>query len=168
MSQYKKSAVFAMACGSVTALLGIIAMVGRQESLSYIAVGATMVINTVLHFESYISGVLCENRRQSNTLAMGVTEAVLLLFFAAGLPTMGWREFVVLFSCYLVFNGASLMVIPSAVARSCGIAAVTLDAAQFLFGRGFGTPAAVLVGANLFLNGAERIVMSALGGKKEK
>ena len=51
LSQYKKSAILAMACGAVTVLLGIPAMFGAGQSMA--AVGVVMVINTVLHYESY-------------------------------------------------------------------------------------------------------------------
>ena len=167
MNQYKKTAIFSMACGSIAVLLGFIALMWRRESVSYLAVGTTMVINTVLHFESYISELRLENRRQPNTLAMAITEMFLLVFFAVCLKDMGWCEFIILFSTYLVFNGTSLMAIPSPFARYCGATAALLGGTQFLFGREFGTIAAVFVGANLILNGGERIVMSALGGKKK-
>ncbi len=163
--QYKKSAILAMICGLVTAMLGIWAFTG--EEASRIAVFVTMLINTALHCESYCTTLLFEHRKNANVLSMAIAEAILLSFFVIAMRGLGWREFVLLFAVYLVFNGTSLIAIPSAFSRCCGAAAAALGALLFYFGREPGFAAAVLTGLNLILNGGERIVMSALGGKKK-
>lgn len=167
LKQYKLSALFAMACGLVSVALGFFAMAAPgKESASYIAVTVTMVINTALHYESCCTSYLTEKRKQPNVLSMAVAESVLLLFFGVCLIEMGWTEFVILFSVYLVFNGTSLAAIPSAFARGCGIVTFVLGAALFFFGREYGTAGAALVGINLIVNGTERMIMSGLNGKK--
>ena len=163
LSQYKKSALFAMTCGIVTVLLGILAFAGSGAA----AICAVMVLNTVLHYESYFTTLYLEHRKNSNVLAMAISETILLGFLAITLRSMGWQEMVIVFSVYLVFNGTSLMAIPSAFSRYCGIIAAVLGAMLFCFGREPGTMAAVLTGINLIVNGGERIVMSILGGKKK-
>ena len=169
LKQYKWSALLAMACGLMTVALGIFAMAAPgKESASHIAVMGTMVINTALHYESYYTAWKTENRKQGNVLSMAVAESVLLLFFGVCLTNMGWTEFVILFSVYLVFNGTSLTAIPSSFARGCGVTALVLGAALFFFGREPGTAGAALVGVNLIVNGGERVIMSGLNGKKKK
>ncbi len=169
LRQYKWSALLAMACGLVSAALGIFAMAAPgKENASYLAVMATMVMNTALHYESCCTSYIREKRKQPNVLSMAVAESVLLLFFGVCLVKMGWTEFVILLSVYLVFNGTSLTAIPSAFARGCGIVTIVLGAALFLFGRESGPAGAVLVDVNLIVNGAERIIMSGLNGKKRK
>lgn len=166
LSQYKKSAILAMACGLVTAVLGLFAMCGRAQSMA--AVAAVMVINTGLHYESYFVTKRMEHRKNTSVLTMAIAETILLTFFALSLARQDWQEFAVLFAVYLVFNGTSLMAIPSAFSRYCGIAAAALGAMLFYFGREPGGLAAILTGINLIVNGAERVVMSILGGKKRK
>lgn len=169
LKQYKWSALLAMACGLVSAALGFFAMAAPgKESVSYLTVMATMVMNTALHCESCCTSYIMEKRKQLNVLSMAVAESILLLFFGVCLMKMGWTEFVILFSVYLVFNGASLAAIPSAFARGCGVVTIVLGAAQFLFGRESGPAGTALVGINLIVNGTERIIMSGLNGKKRK
>lgn len=163
--QYKKSALLAMVCGLATVLLGIWAFTGEKASLT--AIFATMLMNTALHYESYCTTLIFEHRKNTNVLTMAIAETVLLTFFAVALRDLGWREFSLLFSVYLVFNGTSLIAIPSAFSRWCGAAAAALGALLFYFGREPGFAAAVLTGANLIVNGGERMIMSALGGKKK-
>lgn len=162
LNQYKKSALFAMACGLVTVLLGVFTLRGYGAA----AICAAIALNTLLHYESYFTTLLLEHRKNSNVLAMAIAETILLVFFAIALKSMGWQEIVILFSVYLVFNGTSLMAIPSAFSRYCGIAAAVLGAILFCFGREPGTLSAYLAGINLIVNGAERTIMSILGGKK--
>ena len=166
LSLYKKSAILAMACGAVTVLLGILAMLGGWQSMA--AVGIVMVINTALHYESYIVTKLTDHRKNTNVLTMAIAETILLTFFALCLARQDWKEFAVIFAVYLVFNGTSLIAIPSGFARCCGIAAVACGALLYYFGREPGMLSWILVGINLIVNGAERIVMSALGGKKKR
>ena len=166
LSQYKKSAILAMACGAVTVLLGIPAMFGAGQSMA--AVGVVMVINTVLHYESYFVTKQFERRKNTNVLTMAIAETILLSFFALCLSRQDWKEFAAVFAVYLVFNGTALMAIPSGFARCCGIAAAALGAALFFLGRESGTMAWVVTGINLIVNGAERIIMSAMGGKKKR
>lgn len=167
LCRYKSSALFAMICGALTMLLGIVSMIFRREAVSYGAVTAVMIINTALHYESFFSALRREKKRQSNVLSMAIAETVLLLFLAVTLRAMGWREFVILISVYLVFNGTSLMGIPSAFSQGCGMLASVLGAALFLLGRQYNSAASFLAGINLIVNGAERIGMSILGGKKQ-
>ena len=164
--QYKKSAILAMICGLLTVLLGIWAFTGEKASLT--AISATMLINTALHYESYCTTLVFERRKNTSVLTMAIAETVLLSFFAIALRDLGWREFSLLFSVYLVFNGTSLIAIPSTFARCCGAAATALGALLFYFGREQGVVAAVLTGVNLIVNGGERMIMSALGGKKKR
>lgn len=164
LSQYKKSAVLAMICGLVTVALGLVAICGQMQSVA--AVSIVMVINTALHYESYFVTKLVEHRKNTNVLTMAIAETVLLSFFA--LCLQDWQEFSLVFAVYLVFNGTSLMGIPSAFARYCGILAAALGAILYFFGREPGTMAWVITGINLIVNGAERIIMSALGGKKKR
>ena len=166
LSQYKKSAILAMACGAVTVLLGIPAMFGAGQSMA--AVGVVMVINTVLHYESYFVTKQFERRKNTNVLTMAIAETILLSFFALCLSRQDWKEFAAVFAVYLVFNGTALMAIPSGFARCCGIAAAACGALLYYFGREPGMLSWILVGINLIVNGAERIVMSALGGKKKR
>ncbi len=166
LKQYKWSALLAMACGLVTVALGIFAIAGNERA-AYIAVVGTMVINTALHYESCCTAWKTERKKQPNVLSMAVAESVLLLFLGVCLTKMGWTEFVILFSVYLVFNGTSLTAIPSAFARGCGIATLVLGAALFFFGRESDTVGSALVGVNLIANGAERVILSGLNGKKK-
>ena len=166
LSQYKKSAILAMACGVIAALLGIAAMLGQMQSL--FAVSAVMIINTALHYESYFVTKHFEHIKNTNVLTMAIAETILLVFFAVSLVQQDWQEFAAVFAVYLVFNGTSLMAIPSGFARCCGIAAAALGAALFFLGRESGTMAWVVTGLNLIVNGAERIIMSAMGGKKKR
>ena len=164
--QYKKSAIGAMVCGLVTVLLGLWAFSGEKASMS--AVSVTMLINTLLHYESYCTTLFLEHRKNTSVLTMAIAETVLLSFFAIALRDLGWREFILLFSVYLVFNGTSLIASPATFARWCGAAATALGALLFYFGREPGFAAAVLTGVNLIVNGGERVIMSALGGKKKR
>ncbi len=164
--QYKKSALLAMACGLATVLLGIWAFTGEKASLT--AIFATMLINTALHYESYCTTLIFEHRKNASVLTMAIAETVLLTFFAIALREIGWREFSLLFAVYLVFNGTSLIAIPSLFARCSGAAATALGALLFYFGREPGVAAAVLTGLNLIVNGGERVIMSSLGGKKKR
>lgn len=166
LSLYKKSAILAMACGAVTVLLGIPAMFGAGQSMA--AVGVVMVINTALHYESYIATKITEHRKNTNVLTMAIAETVLLTFFALCLARQDWQEFAAVFAVYLVFNGASLIAIPSGFACCCGIAAAVFGALLYYFGREPGMLSWILVGLNLIVNGAERIIMSAMGGKKKR
>lgn len=166
LSQYKKSAILAMTCGLVTVLLGLFAIRGQVQSMAAVAV--VMVINTVLHYESYYVTELVEHRKNTNVLTMAIAETILLLFFALCLTEQTWKEFALLFAVYLVFNGTSLIGIPSGFARNCGIVAAALGATLFFLGREPGTLAWILTGLNLIVNGVERIIMSALGGKKKR
>jgi len=115
-----------------------------------------------------VVGLLTEKRKQGNVLAMAIAETVLLTFFAVTLRHPEWKELIILFSVYLVFNGTSLIAIPSTFARYCGIAATVLSAVLFYFGQEAGALANILVGINLIVNGGERVVMTILGGKKKK
>ena len=166
LSLYKKSAIFAMACGAVTVLLGILAMLGAWQSMA--AVGIVMVINTALHYESYIVTKLTDHRKNTNVLTMAIAETILLPFFALCLARQDWQGFAAVFAVYLVFNGTSLMAVPSSFARNCGILAAALGAALFFLGREPGAMAWVVTGLNLIVNGAERVIMSAMGGKKKR
>ncbi len=166
IQQYKKSAILAMICGLVTVLLGIWAFTGEKASLT--AVSATMLINTALHYESYCTTLFFEHRKNTSVLTMAIAETVLLSFFVIALRDLGWREFCLLFAVYLVFNGTSLIAIPSTFARWCGAAAAALGALLFYFGREPGFAAAFLTGLNLIVNGGERVIMSALSGKKKR
>lgn len=166
LSQYKKSAILAMACGAATVLLGILSMFGAGQSMA--AVGVVMVINTVLHYESYFVTKQFERRKNTNVLTMAIAETILLSFFALCLARQDWQEFTAVFAVYLVFNGTALMAIPSGFARSCGIAAAVFGALLYYFGREPGMLSWILVGINLIINGAERVIMSAMGGKKKR
>lgn len=166
LSQYKKSAILAMACGAVTVLLGIPAMFGAGQSMA--AVGVVMVINTALHYESYFVTKQFERRKNTNVLTMAIAETILLSFFALCLARQDWKEFTAVFAVYLVFNGTALMAIPSGFARCCGIAAAVFGALLYYFGREPGMLSWILVGINLIVNGAERVIMSAIGGKKKR
>lgn len=166
LSQYKKSAILAMICGLVTIAFGLAAILGQAQSMAAVAI--VMAINTALHYESYIVTKLVEHRKNANVLTMAIAETILLAFFAVSLVQQDWTEFVQLFAVYLVFNGTSLMGIPSGFARGCGILAAALGAFLYFFGQAPGTPARLLIGINLIVNGAERIIMSALGGKKKR
>ncbi len=166
IQQYKKSAIFACVCGLVTVLLGIWAFTGEKASQA--AVLVTMLINTGLHYESYTTALIFDHKKNTNVLTMAIAETVLLSFFAIALNNLGWREFSLLFAVYLVFNGTSLIAIPSTFARWCGAAAAALGALLFYFGREPGIAAAVLTGVNLIVNGGERVIMSALSGKKKR
>ena len=166
LSQYKKSAILAMICGLVTAGLGLFAILGQAQSKAAVAI--VMVINMALHYESYFVTKLVEHRKNTNVLTMAIAETILLSFFASCLVQQDWKEFALVFAVYLVFNGTSLMGIPSAFARNCGVLAAALGAILYFFGREPGTAAWILTGINLIVNGAERIVMSALGGKKKR
>ena len=166
LSQYKKSAILAMACGAVTVLLGIPAMFGAGQSMA--AVGVVMVINTALHYESYFVTKQFERRKNTNVLTMAIAETILLSFFALCLARQDWKEFTAVFAVYLVFNGTALMAITSGFARCCGIAAAVFGALLYYFGRENGAQAWIMIGLNLIINGAERIIMSAMGGKKKR
>lgn len=166
LSQYKKSAILAMICGMVTIAFGMAAIFGQAQSMA--AVVIVMAINTALHYESYIVTKLVEHKKNTNVLTMAIAETILLPFFAVSLVQQEWQEFVAVFAVYLVFNGTSLMAIPSGFARNCGILAAALGAALFFLGREPGTMAWVVTGLNLIVNGAERIIMSAMGGKKKR
>lgn len=164
--RYKKSAILAMVCGVIAALLGIAAMLGQMQSL--FAVSAVMIINTALHYESYFVTKHFEHKKNTNVLTMAIAETILLSFFALCLVRQDWQEFAAVFAVYLVFNGTALMTIPSGFARSCGIAAAVFGALLYYFGREPGMLSWILVGINLIINGAERIIMSAMGGKKKR
>lgn len=166
LSRYKKSAILAMACGAVTVLLGIPAMFGAGQSMA--AVGVVMVINTVLHYESYFVTKHFEHIKNTNVLTMAIAETILLSFFALCLSRQDWKEFAAVFAVYLVFNGTALMAIPSGFARCCGIAAAVFGALLYYFGRENGAQAWIMIGLNLIVNGAERVIMSAMGGKKKR
>lgn len=166
LSRYKKSAILAMACGAVTVLLGIPAMFGAGQSMA--AVGVVMVINTALHYESYFVTKQFERRKNTNVLTMAIAETILLSFFALCLARQDWQEFAAVFAVYLVFNGTALMAIPSGFARCCGIAAAVFGALLYYFGRENGAQAWIMIGLNLIVNGAERVIMSAMGGKKKR
>lgn len=166
LSQYKKSALFAMACGLIAAVLGLVAIRGQGQSMAAVAI--VMVINTVLHYESYFVAKFTDHKKNTSVLTMAIAETVLLSFFTLCLVQQDWKEFTLVFAVYLVFNGTSLMAIPSGFARNCGILAAVLGAILYFFGREPGTMAWVLTGINLIVNGAERIIMSALGGKKKR
>lgn len=167
LKQYKPSALLAAFCGIVTMVLGIIAAAAhRIQNVSCAAIGITMVINFALHLESYLVNKRMGNR-QSNVLTMVITEGIALLFIVVRiLPNLDWKAFMVLFSFYLVFNGASLMAIPSKFAVCCGSIAVLTGTLLYFFGCRWSSCSAVLVGINLLVNGFERVIMSLMGGKK--
>ena len=99
---------------------------------------------------------------------MAIAETILLSFFALCLSRQDWKEFAAVFAVYLVFNGTALMAIPSGFARCCGIAAAVFGALLYYFGRENGAQAWIMIGLNLIVNGAERVIMSAMGGKKKR
>lgn len=167
LKQYKPSALLAAFCGIVTMVLGVIAAAAhRNQTVSCAAIGITMVTNCALHLESYLVNKRA-GYRQANVLTMAITEAISLLFMAVCFgPDLDWKALIVLFSFYLVFNGASLVAIPSKFAVSCGSIAVMMGALLYFFGCNWDTCAALLVGVNLLVNGFERVIMSLMGGKK--
>ncbi len=167
MKGYKKSTLIAMACGALTLLLGVTAAVFPRESVCSLVVTVTVLVNALLHFESYVSTLRLENRAMPNVLAMAITETVLLVFFLVCIQSQGWPEFEILFCAYLVFNATSLMVIPSTMARNFGISALVMAVLLFMLGRTFTRNAGVLTGLNLVLNGGERILMSVKEGKRK-
>lgn len=167
LKQYKPSALLAAFCGIVTMALGMIAAAAhRIQIVSCTAIGITMVINFALHLESYLVNKRA-GYRQANVLTMVITEGIaLLLMTTCFWPVLDWKGLMILFSFYLVFNGASLMAIPSKFAVYCGCIAVLTAVLLFFFSGSWGTCAALLVGINLLVNGFERVIMSLLGGKK--
>lgn len=167
LKQYKPSALLAAFCGIVTMALGMIAAAAhRIQTVSCAAIGITMVINFALHLESYLVNKRA-GYRQANVLTMVIAEGIGLLFMAACLWTNpDWENLIIIFSFYLVFNGASLMAIPSKFAVYCGGIAMLMGVLLYFFGCSWGTCAALLVGINLLVNGFERVIMSLLGGKK--
>lgn len=164
LKQYKPSALLAAFCGIVTMLLGIVAAAAyRIQIVSCVAIGSTMVINCALHLESYLVNKR-NGSRQPNVLTMVIAEGISLLFMSSCFGD--WKGLMILFSFYLVFNGASLMAIPSKFAVYCGGVAILMGVLLYFFGCSWCTWAALLVGINLLVNGAERVIMSLMGGKQ--
>lgn len=176
MRAYKKSAVFAMLCGAATCALGAscLFLSGEHAALAAV-VTAAVFVNAVVHAESFY-GSLREGRRQENVFTITFVEFAFVCFglqqryVCAEGGEEAWRCFLVVFAFYLTVNGASLAALPLRSARVCGVFA--LLTALMLYGSVYlaktERTCALLLALCLAVNGAERVYMSARGGKNER
>lgn len=127
-----------------------------------------ILLNLILHLESYISNKKI-NRPQPSVFTIAIVEVVftiVMFYYSLQLYQSGtvsfWTELMVIFSCYLVFNGASLMAIPIGFAMFSGISAILTAVLVFSTANDWGTLSAICLGISFIVNGIERIVMAQL------
>ncbi|MFV0556967.1 MAG: hypothetical protein ACK5LM_07705, partial [Lactovum sp.] len=111
---------------------------------------------------------------QSGVLTITVIELVftiLLIIYSIQLFTGDinnfWTILMVIYSCYLVSNGASLIAIPLGFAIFSGWSAIVTSAFVFVTSSYWGVFAAIVLGISFIVNGGERVVMAMMSRKSK-
>ena len=179
MAQIKKekepSGMLAIVCGIVTVVLGAITCgFANVQLLGYLSLFLTIIINLTLHIESFMS-----NKKRGRDLPSVLTISIVEIFFvfflignlnqlSAGSFDDFWKTLMIVYSSYLVFNGASLISLLPYVAKVCGCIAIVTGILVFITADSWGILSAVFLGSSLIINGGERVVMSLMAEKARK
>lgn len=156
-------------CGIITIILGLaICFTSDNQVFAYVFLTLNIVLNLYLHCESYISNKKI-GKSQSGVLTIIVVEVafmVLLLVSGVQMFTQGvesfWENLMIVFSCYLVINGALLIAIPIKFAFYSGLSAIGTAVLVFIFADSWGNIPAIVLGVSFIVNGSERVVMAQL------
>lgn len=173
MAEVKKaSSTPSIVNGIVTVLLGFYTCFASEHQL--IAFGClvfTMIFNLVIHAESYYTNKKL-GKVQGGVLTITVIElvfTVLLIIYSIQLFTGDindfWTTLMIIYSCYLVSNGASLIAIPLGFAIFSGWSAIVTGAFVFVTASSWGVLAAIALGISFIVNGGERVVMAMMSRK---
>lgn len=162
------SGTLSIVCGIITILTGIlICFTGNYQNVAFVFLFITMLLNLYLHCESYISSKRV-GFTNGGVLSIIIVEIVFMILLIVYLVQMlkgnfeFWETLMIVFSCYLVFNGALLIAIPMEFAMFSGASAIVTAFLVFITANSWGVLPAIFLGISLIINGSERVVMAQL------